>query len=297
MLKKSSFESLLEDFINDEIMEEKAERTYQKYKRVCETFINHFTNEEITKKDLIDYKQDMMSRYAIKTLNNYLVIINKFIKYVELTEIEPNFQREKLKKYLSRNTLKLEKEQEKRSVDNVLEPQEFKRMLRKAKEKDEMRIYYVMKILAYTGIRIGELKYFTIENLTEDRGIISVRNKGKTREIPVRNDLKREILKYAKSLGIEEGLIFKNEVGEHLDDDCIRRDLKRVAGMCRGIDMKKVHPHSFRHMFGLKWIEENGQASLSELASIMGHSNVNTTAIYTQTSKKEKKRKLEKMKY
>ena len=61
--------------------------------------------------------------------------------------------------------------------------------------------------------------------------------------------------------------------------------------------MEKVHPHSLRHMFGQKWVEENGQASLSELASIMGHSNVNTTAIYTQTTKQEKKRKLEKMKY
>lgn len=297
-LRKSELEEYVDAFVDEEIMDEKAERTYKKYKRVCQRFIDFFKEEEITKKDLIEYKKMLLNKYSIKTINNYLIITNKFIKYVELSINEPGFQREKLKKYISPNTLKLEKEQEKRSVDNVLEPTDFKRMLRMAKKKNMMEIYYIMQIIAYTGIRIGELKYFTVENLSDRTGIITVRNKGKTREIPVRGDLKRKLLKYAKEHDLECGPIFVGTgEGGSIDDDVVRRDLKKVAGYCRGIDMSKVHPHSLRHMFGQKWVEENGQASLSELASIMGHSNVNTTAIYTQTSKAEKKRKLEKMKY
>ena len=38
-------------------------------------------------------------------------------------------------------------------------------------------------------------------------------------------------------------------------------------------------------------------ALYSELAKIMGHSDVKTTAIYTNTSQKEKKRKVEAIKY
>lgn len=297
-LRKSELEEYVDAFVDDEIMDEKAERTYTKYKRVCQRFIDFFSEEEITKRDLIAYKHMLIEKYSIKTINNYLIIVNKFIKYVELSVQEPGFKREKIRKYISSNTLKLEKEQEKRSVDNVLEPNEFKRMERMAKKKNMMRIYYVMKIIAYTGIRIGELKYFTVENLSDRSGVITVRNKGKTREIPVRGDLKRELLRYAKENEVESGPIFKGTgEGGSIDDDVIRRELKKVAGYCRGIDMEKVHPHSLRHMFGQKWVEENGQASLSELASIMGHSNVNTTAIYTQTTKQEKKRKLEKIKY
>jgi len=297
-LRKSELEEYVDAFVDDEIMDEKAERTYTKYKRVCQRFIDFFSEEEITKRDLIAYKHMLLDKYSIKTINNYLIIVNKFIKYVELSVQEPGFKREKIRKYISSNTLKLEKEQEKRSVDNVLEPSEFKRMERMAKKKNMMRIYYVMKIIAYTGIRIGELKYFTVENLSDRAGVITVRNKGKTREIPVRGDLRRELLRYAKENEVETGPIFKGSgEGGSIDDDVVRRELKKVAGYCRGIDMTKVHPHSLRHMFGQKWVEENGQASLSELASIMGHSNVNTTAIYTQTTKQEKKRKLEKMKY
>ena len=120
-LKKSELEEYVDAFVDDEIMDEKAERTYTKYKRVCQRFIDFFSEEEITKRDLIAYKRMLLDKYSIKTINNYLIIVNKFIKYVELSVQEPGFKREKIRKYISSNTLKLEKEQEKRSVDNVLE--------------------------------------------------------------------------------------------------------------------------------------------------------------------------------
>ena len=53
-----------------------------------------------------------------------------------------------------------------------------------------------MKILAMTGIRISELKYFTVENLKSN--YIVAFNKGKERNIIVRQDLARELRKYCK---------------------------------------------------------------------------------------------------
>ena len=74
-LKKSELEEYVDAFVDDEIMDEKAERTYTKYKRVCQRFIDFFSEEEITKRDLIAYKRMLLDKYSIKTINNYLIIV------------------------------------------------------------------------------------------------------------------------------------------------------------------------------------------------------------------------------
>ena len=79
--------------------------------------------------------------------------------------------------------------------------------------------------------------------------------------------------------------------------ETIENRIKKICGQCRGISLEKAHPHAFRHMFGIQWVHQNGQASLSELAKIMGHGSIQTTAIYTNTSQQEKKRKVEAIKY
>ena len=65
--------------------------------------------------------------------------------------------------------------------------------------------------------------------------------------------------------------------------------------MCRGIKIDKVHPHSFRHLFAIKFMQEGGD--ISELKDILGHSSIDTTSIYTRTTAKMKRKRLEKMKY
>ena len=47
-------------------------------------------------KSLIDYKSKMIEKYSTKTVNNYIIIINKFIKYIELNEND-DYSKKKLK--------------------------------------------------------------------------------------------------------------------------------------------------------------------------------------------------------
>ena len=44
----------------------------------------------------------MQEKYATKTINNYIVIINKFMKFIELMEVD-DFSKKKLKKHISDN--------------------------------------------------------------------------------------------------------------------------------------------------------------------------------------------------
>ena len=298
-ITKSMMNKYLDEFIDEEIMDEKADSTQKKYELVLKKFIDFVRNEEVSKKDMIAYKKKMQERYATKTINNYIIIINKFMKYIELVEVDA-YSKKKLKKHISDNySLKPIREQEKTSLENVLEPNEFKRMLKMAKKLGQQDTYMIMKVFGYTGIRLSELKFFTYENIQEKKGYIEVYNKGKLRQVPLRSDLRRELLKYAKKNNIESGTLFPGtkDKSKMLCKKTIENRIKKICSKCRGISLEKAHPHAFRHMFGIQWVHQNGQSSLSELAKIMGHSSIQTTAIYTNTSQKEKKRKVEKIKY
>ena len=77
--------------------------------------------------------------------------------------------------------LKIKKIRQQAAFNNedVLTIEDYKRLLRMAKRMNMMQTYYIMLTLAMTGIRIEELKYFTVENL--EKYYIKVFNKGKER--------------------------------------------------------------------------------------------------------------------
>lgn len=292
-MKKSEIKEKIKPYLLEEKLDEKAERTQKQYQRVITMFVNSFKNEEITKNDLMEFKSYLIDNYKPKTVSNYIVIVNKFIKYLEITSKDEDFDFEKLRKYYSKKTLKNIKVQQKNSLDEVLEPEDLKRMLRMAKKKD-YEMYLIIKIFSYTGIRAGELEFFTVENLASN--YIEVRNKGKIREIILRQDLRKELLEYCKDKNITSGYIFRGKrAGTMLHHTTIYNRLKKIAGMCRGIKIDKVHPHSFRHLFAIKFMQDGGD--ISELKDILGHASIDTTSIYTRTTLKMKRKRLEKMKY
>ena len=57
-------------------------------------------------------------------------------------------------------------------------------------------MYYIMKTIAQTGIRIGELKFVTVEAVKE--GSTTVWNKGKFRTVYFIDSLCHELLQYCE---------------------------------------------------------------------------------------------------
>lgn len=293
-MKKEVIKNRVDKFLTEEKYNEKSTNTLVHYKHVIELFLETLKNEEITKDDIMDFKEDLLKRYKPKTVSNYITIANKFIKFNEIMDSNGEYEIEDLKELKSKLVVKNIKIQNESSLEDVLESTEFKRLLRTAKKLGQIEMYLVMKIFGYTGIRVGELKFFTVENIVSN--YIRVRNKGKIRTIILRNDLKNELMQYCKENGIETGYIFvgKKE-GTMLHETTIFKRLKKIAGKCRGIKIDKVHAHSFRHLFAIKFIEDGG--TLTELADIFGHASVETTRIYVRTTENMKRKKMEKMKY
>lgn len=293
-MKKEQLKNMIDPFVLEEEMNEKAKKTTEHYRHVVTMFVDFLQSEDVDKKDTMLFKKWLMGEYAPSTISNYITIVNKFIKYVEIMESNGEYDIEDLKKHRSKMTVKNIKVQQKASLEEVLEPAEFKRLLRMAKKKGYMDMYLIMKIFAYTGIRVAELKYFTVEALKTN--YIEVNNKGKIRNIILRQDLRKELIEYCKKEGITGGYIFPGRTpGKMIHETTIWKRLKKIAGMCRGIKKEKVHAHSFRHLFAIKFKEEGGGDT--ELADILGHASVETTRIYARTTDYMKRKRLEKMKY
>lgn len=280
-MTKEEIKKELDNFIDSERLDEKSKRTIGDYRNAVNKLIDFLPDEfELNKSLMIDFKEHLTEKgFKVKSKNKYIVIVNKFLKYLKLNDC----------------TLKKFKEQQKTSIDDPIWEQEHKRMLRWAKKLNMMDMYFIIKIFAHTGARIDELKYFTVESL-DSNFIKGAYNKGKERTLIMTNELKRELKNYCKENKISSGYIFISPVKKDkmLNNSTIWRRLKKISKQAK-INPNKIHPHAWRHLFAKK-CKENG-IDLDELRDILGHNDIKTTAIYTMTSNKEKKNKLERIRY
>jgi site-specific recombinase XerD len=262
----------LNEFLNDMKLNELSQRTIDKYETDIKAFLewaNIKAIEEVKKELLIKYKEHLNQSLKVSSLNNKITIINKFISYLGLGS---DFK------------LKQMKVQRKTSLEDVLSVSDYERMLRMAQKLNKIKMYYLMKTLAGTGIRIDELQHITVE--AAKKGVARVNNKGKIRDIIITKKLSKELKEYCAQEGITEGIIFISKFGNVIDKAYIHRELKYIAGQAR-IKKDKAHAHSFRHLFAKEFISKNNNIVL--LADILGHSSLETTRIYTKKSVSEQR--------
>lgn len=280
-MKKEELMPKLDEWILEQKYQEYEQSTLNQYRANTLKFIEWLPDgKEITKDTMLRYKQHLGEiAGSTNSINVWIVTVNKFLKWMGHPEL----------------TLKKIKMQAKQSNEEVLSVSDYKRLLRFAKRENKVQLYYIMKILAMTGIRVSELQYFQVENLKSN--YISVFNKGKERTIIVRQDLMRELRKYCRENGIRHGYLFPSpEVkGKMVNTSTIWRQMKAVAGHAR-VKKSKVHAHSFRHLFAQVFLETYSD-NITELADILGHNSLDTTRLYTRTSDSQKRDKLERMKF
>jgi len=256
--------------------EEKSSATIQKYKRDIETFSNYVKNTPVTKELVIQYKQHLLSRYAPNSVNSMLAAINSFFKemgwydcVVKAVKIQRQAFREK--------TRELTKE-------------EYYRLLETAKRKKDTRLYLLMQTICATGIRVSELRFITIEAIRQGKATVSL--KGKTRQVLIPKALIKELSRYASERRIKSGSIFITRKGNPVDRSNILHDMKALCSAAN-VERTKVFPHNLRHLFAC--IYYRAEKDLSRLADLLGHSNVNTTRIYTSISGDEQQRQIDRL--
>ena len=265
----------LNAFRENLIREEKSAATIEKYLRDANGFLKYAAGREITKELTVLYKHELQQKgYTVRSVNSMLASLNSLLDFLEWTDCKVKTLRCQRQTYCAE-----EKE---------LTKTEYLRLLEASKQKEQLNL--VIQTICGTGIRVSELKFFTVEAIR--RGEITVQCKSKNRTILVPGKLKKLLLNYAKNRGITKGIIFASKSGKPLDRSNIWAQMKRLC-TAAGVNPTKVFPHNLRKLFARTFygIEKD----IAKLADILGHSSINTTRIYIMTTGTEHRRKIERL--
>ena len=264
----------IRDFAQYLRQEEKSAATQEKYLRDVQRFCA-YVQDGITKEQVMNWKNSLIEHgYAVRSVNSMLASVNSFLSFLGLSDCKVKNIRTQRQTYCPE--------------DKELTKAEYLRLLAASKKNEQMNL--VLQTICGTGIRVSELRSFTVEAVR--RGEVIVDCKNKTRQVFVPGKLKNILLNYAKRHGIASGAIFVTRTGKPLDRSNIWSAMKKL---CRsaGVNPSKVFPHNLRKLFARTFytIEKD----IAKLADILGHSSVDTTRIYIMTTGIEHRRKIERL--
>lgn len=257
------------------IQEEKSVATRQKYLRDVHAFCVYNGDQPVTKESVIAYKKNCIDvGYAARSINSMLAAINCFLCFSGWDDC-------KVKNIKIQQKIYCAEEKE-------LTKTEYMRLLNASKSNEQLNL--LLQTICGTGIRVSELKFFTVESVTD--GIVNISCKSKIRTILIPRVLANMLLAYAKRNSIKSGSIFIGKNRKPLDRSYIWRIMKKLCALA-GVSPTKVFPHNLRKLFARTFY--NIERDIAKLADILGHSSINTTRIYIMTTGKEYCQKIERL--
>lgn len=282
-----------------EIERNRSQLTIRNYDHYLEYFLNwakirkpeEITSDLVRKfRIFINRQRDEKGRgLQKKTQDYYVIAIRGFLKYMAKKDIET----------LSSEKIELGKTEE-REVE-FLEPLEIKKLISVTNEGSlpGIRDKAILELLFSTGLRVSELSGLNKDSVNFETGEFPVRGKGgKIRLVFISEDAKKTLLGYLKKRKDFEPALFirlreqkmaekdlksKKEPNLRLTPRSIQRIVRKYA-IKAGI-VKKVTPHTLRHSFATDLLF-NG-ADIRSVQTMLGHSSITTTQIYTHITNKQ----------
>jgi integrase/recombinase XerC len=153
------------------------------------------------------------------------------------------------------------------------------------------RNYAIVQLMLQAGLRVGEVAALQVADIiTSDRsGSVRIRHgKGlKARDIPLNATVRRALKQFLEarhpSTKDKSTPLFMSSRNTVMP---VRTIQAVIAGLARRARLKRVgvSAHTLRHTFALNYLRDN-PGNLVQLASLLGHDSLDTTAVYTRPSR------------
>lgn len=283
---------LLTDFLEYlEIEKNRSQKTIENYHHYLERFFNwaQINDSKGISLDLVRKFRLYLNRYRDEkgrelkkiTQNYHMIAIRNFLKYLSKRDIE---------------TLAPEKIEVGKSSSPIVEfldLSELERLLGAANGNDlkSLRDRAILELLFSAGLRVSELVSVNRDQINLKTQEFSIRGKGsKVRIVFISDAAKSALEKYLdKRIDIDPALFIRimnhesritNNKSLRITQRSIQRIVKCYATKA-GI-VKDVHPHTLRHTFATDLLA-NG-ADIRSVQSMLGHSSITTTQVYTHVT-------------
>ncbi|MCE7936480.1 hypothetical protein DYH10_01640 [Candidatus Saccharibacteria bacterium CPR2] len=242
--------------------------------------INKIDNELVRKWRLwLNRYEDEQGKEISKTTQNYhLIALRSFLRYLAKRDITS----------LSADKIELAKVRRKQVT--FLSPNELKRLFEQPDTNTltGLRDRAILELLFSSGLRISELVNLNRDHINLKRKEFMVRGKGqKDRPVFIDDLAANWVSEYlSKRTDNIQPLFIRYSGSQDITNDgeymrLTARSIQRlISNYARKAGItKKVSPHTLRHSFATDLLM-NG-ADIRSVQSMLGHSNIATTQIYT----------------
>jgi integrase/recombinase XerD len=283
---------ILDAFI-DNIWIEKglSQNTLDSYRSDLEQFSswlkkNNLTYIKTSKKEILSYLSFLFQKgLGSKTVARKLSSLKSFFRYLvfkSIISIDPSSEVD---------TPKLLK-----SIPKSISEKEVEALLAAPDEKTDigLRDKTMIETLYSCGLRISELTNLELLNLNLRQGVIRVIGKGqKERLVPMGDQLISLLELYISSSRNSllnkrhSDFLFLSTRGQRMTRQSFWYRIKHYC-LASDFESDKISPHVLRHAFATHLL--NNGADLRVVQLLLGHSDLNTTQIYTEVARQRLKR-------
>lgn len=250
---------------------------------------------ELTSTILETYVAKLHQQYAPKTVKRKIASLKALFHYLEYREIIIHNPFSKLQMKF-REPIVLPKTIPIHTIETLLNTlyDQYDNASSSYQRKNSLRDIAVIELLFATGIRISELCTIPYPNINLQDNIIVINGKGsKERLIHICNDhviaaLNKYHLEYDNEIH-SCGYFFVNSIGNRLSEQSVREMINKYCDIAN--IQQHITPHMFRHSFATLLLEEN--VDLRYIQTMLGHSSINVTEIYTHVTMSKQKDILE----
>ena len=249
------------------IIKRYSPNTVNTYLACLNAFFRHFKDEDTTqlsKKDILDYLESLIHKGYSKSSQNQHINAIKFY-YEKYLEREREFY------YLDRPI-------KDKKLPTVLSKEEVQKLFHCSYN---LKHRTILTIIYSCGLRVSEMINMRIRDIDTKRMIIWIRHSksNKDRQVQLTPQILQLIEQYLACFNPKIYLINGMNGGKYSSASI----QKMIKATCKRAGIyKNVTPHTLRHSFATHLLE-NG-TDIRFIQNILGHSNIQTTQIYTHVS-------------
>jgi len=266
-----------------------SKQTILTYENQISHYLEYFksknkTIDQVNATDIRDYLEFRRnSGDSERTIGLVITVIKSFYRYLNKD------------KYINVNpTLQIEQIKQKSTLPSTLSVDEIEKILGIINENSiyGYRDKALFEFLFSTGARISEATNLTLNHINLNESTVHLLGKGNKTRIGFLGEVAKDVLsKYLLEIrpnilkNRASNYVFVGKKNEKLNRSYVLKILKNYAEKAN--IKKEISPHTFRHSFATSLLEND--ADLVTVKTLLGHSNIATTQIYTHVTSKRLK--------